>query len=52
MTTNFERIKNMTIEEMAEFLCVHFNCDECPMFGKCYGLGIQIFKNWLKQECE
>ena len=53
--TNYERIKNMTIEEMAELL-TFWECDNCCAYGEmedcladdkgCYN-GI---KKWLKNE--
>lgn len=27
--TNFERIKNMTVEEMAEFIAYYLGCNNC-----------------------
>lgn len=29
-------IKNMNIDEMAEFLCDNFECDICPAFDENY----------------
>ena len=49
---NFEKIKQMTVDEMAEFLCVRFNCNECPLEIECNGCGIWRFKTWLLQEVE
>ena len=34
--TNYERIKNMSVEEMAEFLCDNFECNICPAFDGNY----------------
>jgi len=31
--TNYERIKNMSIEEMTEWMYVHTNCFECETEG-------------------
>lgn len=55
--TNYERIKNMRIEEMAEF--IHFvnekNCGEhcknakCGAFGRHCEIGI---KQWLNSEVD
>lgn len=61
MTTNYERIKNMTVEEMAEFIeditdcsfCEEYltfipegtNCSKCPVKTEHYKL-------WLQSESE
>lgn len=37
MTTNYERIKNMTVDEMAEFLTDSIVCEECPGEEGCKG---------------
>lgn len=58
MTTNYEKIKNMTVDEMAKFLR---NCDDC--YQLCVGAPIchntnrtqyceMFIKQWLEQECE
>ena len=59
---NFEKIKNMTLDEMAEMLCYKtLNscafCSQnyellggyCPPAGKC---DIKYVKQWLQQESE
>ncbi len=56
MTTNYERIKNMTVEEMAEFLRHNFifRCTTCP-YNKDCGAGIGCYgglKQWLQAESE
>ena len=51
--TNYEKIKNMTIDEMARFLCeVDEGCDKCygkeqPLFCS---IAINSFKIWLESE--
>lgn len=54
--TNYERIKNMNLEEMAKFLedvsknCLHSECHNCPIGigtdGICYNQGIE---SWLEK---
>lgn len=34
MTTNYERIKNMTVEEMAKFIEEVMPCGGCPIYKK------------------
>ena len=51
--TNFERIKEMTIEEMARLLC---NCSDCTG-DLCYGQDLCSFGQngclrWLESEVE
>lgn len=40
--TNFERIKGMNVEELAEFLTKKF----------CHGVGENLIKEWLESECD
>ena len=54
--TNYERIKSMSIEEMAEMLAWEVDCYECPAaingcssdFNKC----AEQQKKWLESEVE
>lgn len=52
---NYEKIKNMTVDEMAEFLlqeCINicvYNNEECLDYGADCKDGI---KQWLEQESE
>lgn len=39
--TNYENIKGMSVEELAEFLTKQF----------CYGVGENLIKDWLESEC-
>lgn len=59
--TNFERIKNMSVEKMAKLIddvavcCFqNANCENCPIYcsgakGYC---NISIISKWLKSEVE
>lgn len=55
MTTNFEKIKAMDIEEMAQYFChwfFHFTggCEACPYY-EIKHCGVENpFKQWLQQE--
>ena len=51
---NFEKIKQMTVEEMAELIEKVIYCNSCPATDLCEvdeSCG-QTFKKWLLQECE
>lgn len=53
--TNYERIKEMTIEEMAELLSFHDEgCAYCIRRGKnCEDIGCETgARNWLESEVE
>lgn len=58
MVTNYEKIKNMTVEEMAEFFSECIMCDDCPVCTFCdeemvTGDGCpKIFRQWLQTESE
>lgn len=39
--TNYEKIKGMSVEELAEFLCEKF----------CHNVGENLIKEWLESEC-
>lgn len=53
--TYYEKIKNMTIEEMANFLdkitgrCVNNECKDCPLCKGIYCCDIEI-EYWLNSE--
>lgn len=55
---NFDRIKNMTVEEMASeidrisgYLCDRCGCKECPLnFSDKYGCEQTGFADWLNSE--
>lgn len=59
--TNFEKFKNMSIEEMASeferianYCCDHFDCKEC-LFNKYIGTSLCTasgFIKWLESEVE
>lgn len=51
MTTNYERIKNMTVEEMAEWLCREvYECEFCPYLNDVHCS--DKFEQYLKAESE
>lgn len=58
MTTNYERIKAMGVEEMAEFFVDCTSCEMCPQLDLCADLGTtvdeckQVIKQWLESEAE
>lgn len=56
MTTNRERINNMTNEELAEFFKEYIDCNNCPIgYDKCTISKLsckEIFMQWLNQESE
>lgn len=61
MTTNYERIKNMTVEEMANMLEDHtiYRCLHCSYHYETKDKSCEAtsicrigFKLWLQSECE
>ena len=51
--TNFEQIKGMNVEEMAEFMSVHGICDFCTCYpepGPCSLSCKAGVKKWLESE--
>lgn len=58
MLTNYERIKAMSVEEMAEWLRIYTNCEFCNQnFGSvtcsnCKQRHERPYKIWLKKEAE
>lgn len=58
MTTNYERIKNMTVEEMAELFSNCVLCNDCPASKICDIETVtidecpKIFEQWLQSESE
>jgi hypothetical protein len=52
--TNYDRIKSMSVEEMAEFLFEYVDCDFCPVSELCktknYENCKKSLKKWLLQE--
>lgn len=54
MTTNFEKIQNMTLDEMAELLSIDcaFRCPKYMQYKKCYGNCQKNIKQWLQAESE
>lgn len=54
--TNFEKIKNMSVKELAEKLNESFACDRCPINDLCDsivgGNCTKVWIEWLKSEVE
>lgn len=62
--TNFERIKGMNVEELAEIFedkVSSFDCDVCSskyagmdICGErgCHGFAVKWLKEWLERECD
>lgn len=52
--TEFDRIKNMSVEEMAVFLCDNFECDICPAFdgNYCPNSNLKICSKAMKKHLE
>lgn len=60
--TNFEKIKNMNVEELALLMdSVSSDCQECPICGFCEDIRLKlnhflhcktVWKSWLKSEVE
>ena len=56
MTTNYEKIKSMNIDEMTEFFTDRSACDTCTCDldeNKCMAVGCKKgVKQYLESECE
>ena len=53
--TNYDRIEQMSMEEMAEYLSDHWSCIGCAFDKDCDDNYISCYKNikqWLLQEVE
>lgn len=51
--TNFERIKSMSIDEMAEFIYEHCCCDDCSLPTSCLDKNCKkCVKKWLESEVD
>ena len=53
--TNYDRIKSMSVEEMAEYLSDHWSCVDCAFEKDCDDNYISCHKNikqWLESEVE
>ena len=50
----YDKIKNMSVEEMAEFLCDNFDCDVCPAYDKnyCHNDNLKIGSIAMKKHLE
>lgn len=51
---NYEKIKQMNIDEMASFLANHIGCEYCPMQKNCIAKNgcDELFKQYLESEVE
>lgn len=52
---NYEKIKNMSVDEMADWVCDLHNCEYCPYLNNRGTSCITIenpWKQWLLEECE
>jgi len=51
--TNYDRIRNMSVEEMAEFLNDNYKCEQCDYHHKCCnGECIDGIKQYLESEVD
>ena len=53
--TNFEKIKNMSVEELAKKIWLYMNCRDCPIKVKCFPSQkkcVEVWGSWLKSEAE
>ena len=49
--TNFERIRNMSIEEFVEFINKNYKCRKCAYYNKCCDSNCESgIKLWLESE--
>ena len=51
---NYEKIKNMSLTDMALFLANYIGCEYCPMTKNCVAKNgcDDLFIQWLQQESE
>ena len=52
--TNFEKIKSMSIDEIAKLLCDNTSCSKCKFYDICGGAEIRFngYRRWLESEVE
>lgn len=55
--TNYDRIRNMSIDEMAEYITnITISCENCPVYEKCSITAevncSDMMKKWLESEVE
>ena len=53
--TRFEKIKNLNMEQVIEFLQEYIQCMDCPVFTECYGNSAPceaFLKKWLNGKGE
>jgi hypothetical protein len=51
--TNFEKIKDMSVNEFADWMSLHANCVFCPAIsssGDCEEICFMQWMNWLTEE--
>jgi hypothetical protein len=52
---NYDKIKNMTVDEMAEYISKSSNCGKCAFLElnfACHCECSKGIKQWLEEECE
>ena len=50
--TNFEKIKAMTVEELANFFEKYIECNDDMCFGHCHLGCAESHKKWLESEVD
>ncbi len=52
--TNYEKVKDMSIGEMARILCDNTNCIYCKFYDICCGIDEEVngYRKWLESEVE
>lgn len=52
--TNFEKIKQMSVEEMIMLICHNYKCRKCVQYHRqeCDGYCYNGIKEWLESEVE
>ena len=49
--TNYDRIRNMSIEEMADYICHNYKCRKCDWeHNTCSSKCVEGIKRWLETE--
>ena len=50
--TNYDRIRNMSVEEMANLICHNYRCRKCAYTKCCNGECEIGIKEWLESEVD
>lgn len=52
--TNFEKIKQMSVEEMVMLICYNYKCRKCVQYHRqeCDGYCYNGIKEWLESEVQ